>query len=72
MTSESHHDEAYVWVWLPGRDRAGGRRRRADAHDGLVSFNYGRSFLELRWGAIPLYLSRSCRCSPGNCRCSPA
>jgi serine/threonine-protein kinase HipA len=48
------YDEAYVWVWLPGATApvvAG----RLYAHDGLVSFNYGRSFLELR-GAIPLYL----------------
>ncbi len=48
------YDEAYVWVWLPGATApviAG----RLYAHDGLVSFNYGRSYRELR-EAIPLYL----------------
>jgi serine/threonine-protein kinase HipA len=48
------YNEAYVWVWLPGASApvvAG----RLYAHDGLVTFNYGRSFRELR-GAIPLYL----------------
>ncbi len=48
------YDEAYVWVWLPGATApviAG----RLYAHDGLVSFNYGRSYRELR-GAVPLYL----------------
>ena len=48
------YDEAYVWVWLPGATEpviAG----RLYARDGIVSFNYGRSFRELR-GAIPLYL----------------
>lgn len=48
------YDEAYVWVWLPGATApvvAG----RLYAHDGLVSFNYGRSYRELR-AAIPLYL----------------
>jgi serine/threonine-protein kinase HipA len=48
------YDEAYVWVWLPG-ETAPVVAGRLYAHDGLVSFNYGRSFLELR-GAIPLYL----------------
>lgn len=48
------YDEAYVWVWLPGATApvvAG----RLYAHDGIVSFNYGRSYRELH-GAIPLYL----------------
>ncbi len=55
MSSEiSRYDEAYVWVWLPGATEpvvAG----RLHAHDGIVTFNYGRSYLE-RHGAIPLYL----------------
>lgn len=48
------YDEAFVWAWLPGATEpvvAG----RLHAHDGLVTFNYGRSYLE-RQGAIPLYL----------------
>ncbi|MCB1466061.1 MAG: type II toxin-antitoxin system HipA family toxin [Rhizobiaceae bacterium] len=47
-------DEAFVWVWLPGATApvvAG----RLYAHDGLVTFNYGKSYLDRR-GAIPLYL----------------
>lgn len=54
MISKPHHDEAYVWVWLPGRTVpvVAGRLAR----DGeTLSFNYGRSYLELE-GAIPLYL----------------
>lgn len=48
------YDEAFVWVWLPGATEpvvAG----RLHAHDGLVIFNYGKSYLE-RPEAIPLYL----------------
>jgi serine/threonine-protein kinase HipA len=48
------YDEAYVWVWLPGATApvvAG----RLHSHDGLVNFNYGRSYRELR-EAVPLYL----------------
>ena len=47
------YDEACVWVWLPGATDpvvAG----RLDAHDGLVTFNYGKSYLE-RDTAFPLY-----------------
>jgi len=54
MISKPRHDEAYVWVWLPGRTVpvVAGRLAR----DGeTLSFNYGRSYLELE-GAIPLYL----------------
>ncbi|HEV7285017.1 MAG TPA: HipA domain-containing protein, partial [Kaistia sp.] len=55
MSSEApKYDEAYVWAWLPGATEpvvAG----RLHAHDGLVTFNYGRSYHERR-GAIPLYL----------------
>lgn len=48
------YDEAYVWVWLPGATEpvVSGRLY---AHDGFISFNYGRSYRELR-EAIPLYL----------------
>jgi serine/threonine-protein kinase HipA len=48
------YDEAYVWAWLPGAIEpivCG----RLSIHDGLVPFNYGRSYLE-RADAIPLYL----------------
>jgi len=48
------YDEAFVWVWLPGATEpvvAG----RLHAHDGLVTFNYGKSYLD-RPEAIPLYL----------------
>ncbi len=48
------YDEAFVWVWLPGATEpivAG----RLHSHDGLVTFNYGKSYLE-RPKAIPLYL----------------
>ncbi|TSD82751.1 type II toxin-antitoxin system HipA family toxin [Mycobacterium sp. KBS0706] len=48
------YDEAYVWTWLPGATEpvvAG----RLHAHDGVVTFNYGRSYRE-RLEAVPLYL----------------
>lgn len=52
MTSEP--GEAFVWIWLPGADDpvvAG----RLDLEDGIVSFTYGRSYLE-REGQIPIFL----------------
>jgi serine/threonine-protein kinase HipA len=48
------YNEAFVWAWLPGATApvvAG----RLHAHDGLVTFNYGKSYLD-RPEAIPLYL----------------
>lgn len=48
------YDEAYVWVWLPGATEpivAG----RLSAENGLVHFNYGKSYLE-QADAISLYL----------------
>jgi len=45
---------AYVWVWLPGATEpvvAG----RLDLEGEIVTFTYGRSYLEAE-GAIPLYL----------------
>lgn len=51
MTSDR---EAFVWVWLPGATEpvvAG----RLDHDAGVVSYNYGRSYLA-REDAIPLYL----------------
>jgi serine/threonine-protein kinase HipA len=52
MTSEPA--EAFVWTWLPGGEEpviAG----RLESADGIVSFNYGRSYLA-RADAIPLHL----------------
>ena len=56
MTSESGK-EAFVWIWLPDEAMpvvAG----RLEAYNGIVSFNYGKSYLE-RIGdkvpAIPIY-----------------
>ena len=52
MTSEP--TEAFVWAWRPGAEEpviAG----RIELADGIVRFNYGRSYLG-RSDAIPLYL----------------
>jgi serine/threonine-protein kinase HipA len=53
MTSESHHDEAYVWIWLPSRTTPVVAGVLARADDQLV-FNYGRSYLA-RKNAIAIY-----------------
>lgn len=48
------YGEAYVWVWRPGATEpivAG----RLSADNGLVHFNYGKSYLD-REDAMPLYL----------------
>lgn len=48
------YDEAYAWAWLPGVTEpvvAG----RLSAQNGLVLFNYGKSYLK-QLDAIPLYL----------------
>ena len=53
-SSVPKYDEAYVWAWLPGATApvvAG----RLHAHDGVVTFNYGKSYLARR-EAIPVYL----------------
>ncbi|XOV88221.1 MAG: type II toxin-antitoxin system HipA family toxin [Pseudomonadota bacterium] len=48
------YDEAFVWAWLPrATDPVVAGRLHADG--GLVSFNYGKSYLD-RPEAIPLYL----------------
>lgn len=52
MISEPQH--AFVWIWLPGATEpvvAG----RLDVVGPIVTFTYGRSYLELE-GSIPLYL----------------
>lgn len=55
MNSEiPEYDEAFVWVWLPGATEpvvAG----RLHAQGGLITFNYGKSYLQRR-EAIPIYL----------------
>jgi serine/threonine-protein kinase HipA len=53
MTSESRHEEAYVWIWLPGRTTPVVAGVLARANDQLV-FNYGRSYLA-RKDAIAIY-----------------
>ncbi|MHB1469521.1 MAG: type II toxin-antitoxin system HipA family toxin, partial [Solirubrobacteraceae bacterium] len=52
MTSEPR--EAFVWMWLAGAEEPVVAGRLASAN-GIVSFNYGRSYLD-RPDAIPLYL----------------
>ena len=54
MTSKPHHDEAYVWVWLPGVTEPVVAGRLVRDGENLI-FNYGSSYLALE-GAIPLYL----------------
>lgn len=54
MISKSRHEEAYVWVWLPGATVPVVAGRLAREGESLV-FNYGRSYLD-REDAIPLYL----------------
>ncbi|MEM7072004.1 MAG: type II toxin-antitoxin system HipA family toxin [Pseudomonadota bacterium] len=54
MIFNSHHHEAYIWVWLPGATAPVVAGRMTRAGQSLV-FNYGRSYLE-RQDAIPLYL----------------
>lgn len=54
MTFKPRHDEAYIWVWLPGSlvPVVAGRLVRDGEN---LTFNYGRSYLQLE-EAIPLYL----------------
>lgn len=54
MTSKPRHDEAYIWIWMPGATEPVVAGRLARDGENLI-FNYGRSYLELE-GAIPLYL----------------
>jgi serine/threonine-protein kinase HipA len=53
MTSETHYEEAYVWIWLPNASEpvVAGRLSRNGAN---IVFNYGRSYLE-RDDRIALY-----------------
>jgi len=54
MTSNPRHDEAYVWVWLPGATEPVVAGRLVRDGENLI-FNYGSSYLA-REGAIPLYV----------------
>lgn len=45
MTSKQKKNEAFVWIWLPGQTEpivAG----KLEADNGLIHFNYGKSYLE--------------------------
>lgn len=56
MTSESF-DEAYVWIWLPGKTDpvVAGRLYGDGSSPQSLVFNYGKSYLA-RAEAIPIYL----------------
>jgi len=43
MTSKRRHEEAYVWVWLPGSTVPVVAGRLARDDENLI-FNYGRSY----------------------------
>ncbi len=57
MTSKTKKNEAFVWIWLPGETTpviAG----KLEADNGLIHFNYGKSYLERindKSPAIPIY-----------------
>jgi serine/threonine-protein kinase HipA len=53
MTSETGLEEAFVWIWLPGKTRPVVAGRLAKI-DGQLAFNYGRSYLA-RKDAIAIY-----------------
>ncbi|WP_374658768.1 type II toxin-antitoxin system HipA family toxin [Phenylobacterium sp.] len=54
MTSEIRYDEAYVWIWLPGKTEPVVAGRIERQRDGRLQFNYGRSYLA-RKDAISIY-----------------
>jgi len=54
MISELRHDEAYVWIWLPGETSPVVAGRLGRLTDGRLQFNYGRSYLA-RADAISIY-----------------
>jgi len=53
MISDTRHDEAYVWIWLPGAVEPVVAGRLAREGERLI-FNYGRSYLD-RPSAISIY-----------------
>nr|WP_281020027.1 HipA N-terminal domain-containing protein [Minwuia sp. IMCC3060] len=54
MTSNHRHDEAYVWIWLPGETKPIVAGRLSRQNDGRLAYNYGRSYLS-RENAIAIY-----------------
>jgi serine/threonine-protein kinase HipA len=54
MTSDSRHEEAYVWIWLPGESQPVVAGRLFRQLDGRLTFNYGQSYLA-RPNAIAIY-----------------
>jgi serine/threonine-protein kinase HipA len=54
MTSDRRHEEAYVWIWLPGETKPVVAGRIARHVDGRLLFNYGQSYLNRR-DAISIY-----------------
>ena len=57
MTSDPHNKEAFVWIWLPGETQpvvAG----KLEADNGIIHFNYGKSYLERTGGKNPAMPSR--------------
>jgi serine/threonine-protein kinase HipA len=54
MTSERHHEEAYVWIWLSGETKPVVAGRLTHQNDGRLTFNYGQSYLA-RANAIAIY-----------------
>jgi serine/threonine-protein kinase HipA len=54
MTSDRRHEEAYVWIWLPGETQPVVAGLIARQTDSRLMFNYGRSYLA-RPDAISIY-----------------
>ena len=54
MTSELSYNEAYVWIWLPGKTDPVVAGRVERLRNGRLVFNYGRSYLA-RNDAISIY-----------------
>ncbi len=54
MTSDHRREEAYVWIWLPGKTQPVVAGRIARQSNDRLMFNYGRSYLA-RADAISLY-----------------
>jgi serine/threonine-protein kinase HipA len=54
MTSETPPREAFVWIWLPGREEPVVAGRLSAGASGRIAFTYGRSYLE-RDDAIAIY-----------------
>lgn len=54
MTSKTHYDEAFVWIWLPEQTKPVVAGRLVKPNDGRFEFIYGRSYLE-RKDRISIY-----------------